>query len=278
MSRPSSPVVGRDTERDLLRGRVGALTDGLGGAVLLTGEAGIGKSRLLGEVADAARAAGLPVLRGRAVPGGGAYRPLAEALAPPLRAGPLPETPRLRPFRTALARLVPGAVDGPVDPPAGPGADPAVVLGEGVLALLAELHGGGGAVLVLDDLHWADADILDLLHYLAGTVDAGPVLLALAARDDEDHRGVAALAAHPDVTVLALHRLDADGVAALAGARPNPPRDLGELLARSEGLPFLVEELLDAGPGAVPPSWAGLVARRLGALPDGARAVVDATP
>ena len=216
------------------------------------------------------------MLRGRAVPGGGAYRPLAEALAPPLRAGPLPETPRLRPFRTALARLVPGAVDGPVDPPAGPGADPAVVLGEGVLALLAELHGGGGAVLVLDDLHWADADTLDLLHYLAGTVDAGPVLLALAARDDEDHRGVAALAAHPDVTVLALHRLDADGVAALAGARPNPPRDLGELLARSEGLPFLVEELLDAGPGAVPPSWAGLVARRLGALPDGARAVVDA--
>ena len=276
MSRPSSPVVGRDTERDLLRGRVGALTDGLGGAVLLTGEAGIGKSRLLGEVADAARAAGLPVLRGRAVPGGGAYRPLAEALAPPLRAGPLPETPRLRPFRTALARLVPGVVDGPVDPPAGPGADPAVVLGEGVLALLAELHGGGGAVLVLVDLHWADADTLDLLHYLAGTVDAGPVLLALAARDDEDHRGVAALAAHPDVTVLALHRLDADGVAALAGARPNPPRDLGELLARSEGLPFLVEELLDAGPGAVPPSWAGLVARRLGALPDGARAVVDA--
>ena len=275
MVRPC-PVVGRDAERDLLRGRVGALTDGVGGAVLLTGEAGIGKSRLLGEVADAARAAGLPVLRGRAVPGGGAYRPLAEALAPPLRAGPLPETPRLRPFRTALARLVPGAVDGPVDPPAGPGADPAVVLGEGVLALLAELHGDGGAVLVLDDLHWSDADTLDLLHYLAGTVDAGPVLLALAARDDEDHRGVAALAAHPDVAVLALDRLDADGVAALAGARANPPRDLGDLLARSEGLPFLVEELLDAGPGAVPPSWAGLVARRLGALPDGARAVVDA--
>ncbi|WP_433039198.1 hypothetical protein [Actinomycetospora sp. CA-053990] len=167
-------------------------------------------------------------------------------------------------------------MDGPVDPPAGPGADPAVVLGEGVLALLTELHGDGGAVLVLDDLHWADADTLDLLHYLAGTVDAGPVLLALAARDDEDHHGVAALAAHPDVTVVALDRLGAEAVAALAGTRASPPRDLGDLLARSEGLPFLVEELLDAGPGAVPPSWAGLVARRLGALPDGARAVVDA--
>ncbi|GAA4730922.1 LuxR family transcriptional regulator [Actinomycetospora chibensis] len=273
---PVGPIIGRDAECDLLRGRVGALTDGVGGAVLLTGEAGIGKSRLLAEVADGARARGLPVLRGRAVPGGGAYRPLAEALAPPLRAGPLPETPRLRPFRTALARLVPGAVDGPVDPPAGPGADPAVVLGEGVLALLAELHGARGAVLVLDDLHWADADTLDLLHYLAGTVDAGPVLLALATRDDEDHRGVAALAAHPDVAVLALDRLGADAVAALASTRARSPGDLRELLARSEGLPFLVEELLGAGPDAVPPSWAGLVARRLGALPDGARAVVDA--
>ena len=159
-------------------------------------------------------------------------------------------------------------------------ADPAVVLGEGMLALLAEIHGDRGCLLVLDDLHWADADTLDLLVYLAGAAGAAPLLLALAARDDEPgsgaDRGVGALAAHPDVTVLALRRLDPDGVAALARTRARPPDDLRDLVARSEGLPFLVEELLDADQGAVPPSWAGLVARRLGTLPDGARAVLDA--
>ncbi|MHC1562664.1 ATP-binding protein [Actinomycetospora sp. C-140] len=273
MPGPRVPLVGREAERAAVREHVAALGDGTGGSLLVTGEAGIGKSRLLAEVADVAAAAGLPVLAGRAVPGGGAYRPVAEALARPLRAGPLPATARLRPFRAALARLVPGAVeDDAPDLPAGPVADPAVVLGEGVLALLAALHGDTGGVLVLDDLHWADADTLALLTYLAGAVAGAPLLLALAARDDEP--GGTALNAHPDVTVLRPRRLDADAVAVLARDADTPR--VGELLRRSEGLPFLVRELLDAESGTVPASWAGLVAHRLDGLPAGARAVVDA--
>jgi DNA-binding CsgD family transcriptional regulator len=273
---PRGPLVDRDAERAVVRARVDALRTGAGGTLLVTGEAGIGKSRLLGEVVDAAAAAGLPALTGRAVAGGGAYRPLAEALARPMRAGPWPDTPRLRPFRAALARLVPGAVaDGS---PSGPVPDPAVVLGEGVLALLAAVHGDRGGVLVLDDLHWADADTLDLLGYLAGAVVGAPVLLALSARDDEGGGAVRALAAHPDVTVLALARLGADAVARLAARRggPHEPAALEELVRRAEGLPFLVEELLAEGSAALPPSWAELVARRLDALPDGARTVLDA--
>ncbi len=274
-------MIGRDPERDTVHRCVDALRHGTGATLLVTGEAGVGKTRLLREVIDTA--AGLPVLTGRAVPGGGAYRPLAEALAPPLRAGAVPASARLRPFRAALARLVAAGVDddGGVAP-AGPVADPAVVLGEGLLALLAELHSDRGAVLVLDDLHWADADTVDLLGYLAGAVARAPLLLALSARDDEtDGADVTALAAHPDVTVLALDRLDAEGVARMAAARGGPHAgSLAELVQRSEGLPFLVEELLGAdpgaGPGAVPPSWANLVARRLGALPGAARAVLDA--
>ncbi|WP_433787858.1 helix-turn-helix transcriptional regulator [Actinomycetospora sp. CA-101289] len=270
-------MVGRDAERAAVRRCVDALREGTGATLLVTGEAGVGKTRLLREVVDAAD--GLPVLTGRAVPGGGAYRPLAEALAPPLRAGGVPTTARLRPFRAALASLVPGATgDHGGVPPAGPVADPAVVLGEGLLALLAELYPDRGVVLVLDDLHWADADTVDLLGYLAGTVAGAPLLLALSARDDEvGGADVVALAAHPDVSVLALDRLGADGVARLAAARGEAySGSLDELVRRSEGLPFLVEELLGAGPDTVPPSWANLVARRLAALPGDARTVLDA--
>ncbi|PVZ11969.1 ATP-binding protein [Actinomycetospora cinnamomea] len=276
MATPRLPLIGREAERAAVRARVDALRAGTGGTLLLTGEAGIGKSRLLGEVADAVAGAGLPVLSGRAVAGGGAYRPITEALAPPLRTGPLPDTPRLRPFRAALARLVPGAAAGNV--PSGPVPDPAVVLGEGVLALLTAVHGDRGVVLVLDDLHWADADTLDLLGYLAGAVVRAPVLLALAARDDEGDGTVGALTAHPDVTVRRLARLDADAVARLAARRDGPrePGVLRELVHRSEGLPFLVEELLAEGPATLPPNWTGLVARRLDALPDVGRAVVEA--
>lgn len=283
MVAPRRPLVGREAERAVVRARVDGLRAGTGGTLLVTGEAGIGKSRLLAEVADVSAGAGLGVLTGRAVAGGGAYRALAEALAPCLRGAPPLDSPRLRPFRAALARLVPGAgVDGPVGSPAGPALDAAVVLGEGVLALLAALH-PEGAVLVLDDLHWADADTHDLLGYLAGAVCRVPVVLALGARDDEGPASpvttadpVVALAAHPDVTVLRPARLHAGQVAALAASDGAGRASVADLVRRSEGLPFLVTELLDAGDGTVPPSWAVLVARRLATLPATARVVVDA--
>ena len=80
-----------------------------------------------------------------------------------------------------------------------------------------------------------------------------------------------------DVRTLPLHRLDADGVAALAAAcrgAPLPAAERDELVARADGLPLLVEELLAVGPTRVPPSMAGLVAGRLAALPPSARQVV----
>src|SRR5204862_484744 len=137
----------------------------------------IGKSRLLGEVTDRATATGLAVLRGRAVPGGGTYRPVTEALARALRT--LPDAPRLD--RAALRRLHPVGDEDVPTVPAVATADPAVVLGEAVLALLVEQHGGHGCVLALEDLHWADRDTLDLLAYLTDAVDGAPVLLVLTA-------------------------------------------------------------------------------------------------
>ena len=145
------------------------------------------------------------------------------------------------------------------------------MLGEGVLALLA----GQPTLLVLEDLHWADPDTIDLVRYLAGALVDAPVLLVATARDDVTRPALARLAA--DVRTLALHRLDAEGVAALAAACRGAPlsaAERDELVARADGLPLLVEELLAVGPTRVPPSMAGLVAGRLAELPPSARQVV----
>jgi len=211
------------------------------GAVLVTGEAGVGKTRLLDELADRLRGAAAIVLRGSAVEGGGPYRPLVRALvgaAPPSLAG----SPSLGPHAAVLARLLPGW---PPLPPvrAADLVDPVVVLGEAVRVLLQVIAGERRAVLMLDDLHWADRDTLDLLAYLCA--GAAPVPLVLAARDDE--RGPAEL-----VTVgrhagrQLLRPLDEAGVAVLAAERagaPVAPETVAYLFAASGGLPLLVAEL-----------------------------------
>lgn len=278
----SPELVGRGAELATAGRLVDALECGTGAALLVTGEAGIGKSRLVAELAARAASSGLSVLTGRAVQGGGTYRAVAEALARPLRTGQLSDSARLRPYRAALSRIAPSWASTDETPGRDGQLDPTVVLGEGVLALLHELHGGAGCVLVLEDLHWADADTLDLVSYLADAVPGAPVLLALTARDDVTAAGLSRLISHPALTTLGLTRLDPAAVGALAtacrGGEPVPEPELRQLVTRSEGLPLLVEELLDTGGQAsqVPPTLAGLVAGRLAALSHTQRPVLDA--
>jgi len=111
-------------------------------SVLVLGEAGIGKSRLLSEAAARARRRGLVTLSGRAVEGGGTYRAVAEALSAALRDDRLVEREEVRPFRAALGRLIPGWAR-PGDAPSA-SVDPAVVVGEGVLRVLRLLDGTAG--------------------------------------------------------------------------------------------------------------------------------------
>src|ERR1700722_2779433 len=86
-------VVGREAELGALRAALSAAADGAGRLVFLTGEAGIGKSRLVREVASDARAQDVGVATGRAVPGGAStpYRPLTEALYQALRNRGVPD-------------------------------------------------------------------------------------------------------------------------------------------------------------------------------------------
>ena len=102
-------LVGRDEELRRLKTALAAMAAGHGGTVLITGEAGIGKSRLVREAVAGAGARGAAVLAGRSVAGGvpTPFRPFAEALASAGRAGRLPHGQELDPFRPALGRLVP---------------------------------------------------------------------------------------------------------------------------------------------------------------------------
>jgi DNA-binding CsgD family transcriptional regulator len=130
----------------------------------------------------------------------------------------------------------------------------------------------------LEDLHWADEDTLAVVEYLAAAVRDRPVLVAVSSRDEP--AATTRLRTLPAMTTVHLRRLGESEVAALAAAcrrgRPLPPEDVRDLHARSDGLPFLVEELL-AEPGReVPPSLAALVAARLDALDEAGRTVLHA--
>ena len=234
-------MVGRG---DLLSGLLGLCQSGSGSTVVLTGVAGSGKSRLLSELGSLAEADGALVLRGHAVAGGGAFRPVAEAL---IRVAPvvLSADERLAPFRWVLARILPTW-------PAGTTGgvhlvDPVVVLGEAVLELLRVIGADRACVLLLDDLHWADQDTLALLEYLVGGVTSLGVTVVAAARDDEvQPPGLSALRHHAAVSTVSLpglSRADVVELARMCAAGDLAPDVEDYLVGSADGLPLWVEEL-----------------------------------
>lgn len=273
-------LVGRRAEFQALESALAGALAGQGGCAVITGEAGIGKSRLIRELARLAGDRQVLVVSGRAVPASASapYRPVTEALLQLLRTRPLPDDPSLAPWLPHLAALLPGAVAGRPPDRLGGGVDSQAVRGEAVLRLLRRL-GRGGLVVALDDLHWADPDTVSLVEYLADNAVGQPVLFAVSLRTEPPspasdlarrQRGRAG------VVHLPLGRLSdrevAEMIAVCApGAGPEEQSRVGRV---SEGVPLFVEELL-ASPG-IPETISETVRGRLAEFPAHERAVLEA--
>jgi predicted ATPase len=291
-------VVGRQAELaqldDLLAGPAVAGR----AVVVVSGEAGIGKSRLAREAAERARAKGMRVLWGRVVQSVAPipYRPFAEAFQAGLDAG---ELEALVPgFDRALLRaLLPGSAPTPAAP-----SSSVLPLLEAIRRLLLAAGARRGLLLVVEDLHWADAETLSAVEYLADNLSGRKVLCLCTTRTDTSGPAEAVveeLVARRACRRIGLSPLTAGDVEEMTrqcmGVGTVPPALLENLRTRAAGVPFLVEEMLSAyvdagGPAerqpewwisrriaeALPTSYRAVVAERLERLPDRAREVARA--
>jgi DNA-binding CsgD family transcriptional regulator/tetratricopeptide (TPR) repeat protein len=298
----SPTMVGRDRELDRA---VDSLVTAGGGApshLLITGEAGVGKSRLAAELASAAEGRGMRVLRGACAnvgEGGLPYGPLVEALRG--LAHDLPPAERaalVGPDGAELARLVPALAPehaaGQTAPPTttGIGAQPEWAqsrLLEAILGIVHRLSEQSPLVFIVEDLHWADPATRDAIAYLVRSLRHEPVALAMTIRSDELHRRhpmrpwLAELERTGRTERIDLERLDEAHTAVLAGAilaTTPDPAVVRRIHQRSDGNPFFIEELLAAeqgtGHAGLPPTLREILSARLGALPDSARPVLAA--
>ena len=236
----------RDAELRRLRETLRGAGQGRGSVVLVSGEAGIGKTSLVR--AFAREAAG----RARVLAGA------CDDLVTPRTLGPFRDM--AREAAPALARAME------------PGAARDAVFG----AVHQELA-GGPVVLLVEDVHWADDATLDVLRYLAWRIPELPAVLVLTYREDElggQHplRRVLAALPHGEVRRLHLRPLSAGAVAELAGGHG---ADAAAVLAATAGNPFFVTEVL-ANPGVeVPATVRDAVLARLEGLSDPARQALE---
>ncbi|MCI0347780.1 MAG: AAA family ATPase, partial [Chloroflexi bacterium] len=292
--RSSHAFVGRTGELARLEAALETASAGRGRLVIVAGEAGVGKTRLLDEFEVRAVARGARVLEGACLDlGAGAlpYGPFVEVLRELVRSTEAARLPALLgPARTEITRLVPELATRIADlPPAGE-FDPSAQsrLFELVLGILERLAAQAPLVLIVEDLQWADRATLDLLVFLAHGLDDAAALIVVTVRTDDlgSHAGVLAALAELErddnvdrIDLAAFGRDElVEQLASLTGSAP-PPDVVDRVLERSDGNPFFVEELVAAGAhrGAdLPPRLRDVLAARLGSLPAPSARVIRA--
>jgi DNA-binding CsgD family transcriptional regulator len=261
---PASPeplLIGRQRELAALWHHFEVAVAGRTGVVLVAGEPGIGKTRLLDAVSARAARAGAVVLCGGASDAEGMppYLPFLEAFGQHIRAvRPDELREQTGPLASILATILPeltlrlGAL--PASYPLPP--DQARLrLYEAVDTFLAAIAAAQPLLLILDDLQWADPASLDVLCYVARHQPAARLLILGAYRDGEVEqnpalgRAIAELNRLRVLSTLSVGPLAADDVATLAASYLGAPLDPAAgrpLFTHSEGNPFFAEELLRA--------------------------------
>ncbi|HEX2273901.1 MAG TPA: AAA family ATPase [Acidimicrobiales bacterium] len=269
------PLVGRRTERAVLHALLERAGNGSGGIVVLEGEAGIGKTRLVAEVADEAGRRGLRVLVGAVdeIEGERPFGPFVDAL------GLHPDAPDAE--RAALGRLIVGESG---DAPSPSADDVGFRIVESLVGLLERLAAPAPVVVVLEDLHWAGPSTVRALRAVGRrALTALPVAVVVTVRpfprnidlqvviDDLVSRGAGRLVLEP------LSEEDACALAVAVGGRPS--RALSRQVAATGGNPLLVIELVTSTPAEheapgvagdgepIPPGLSTTVLRRVRCLP-----------
>jgi DNA-binding CsgD family transcriptional regulator/tetratricopeptide (TPR) repeat protein len=253
----SASFVGREDELSRLHGALRSAAAGTPGILLVGGEAGVGKTRLLQEFARRARDEA-EVLLGSCVnvSGGGLpYGPIVDALRALTRTlGPVAQQEQLSIVLGDLTNLASATEQPPAQSRAElVGEYARARLFELVLRFLDRLGEQAPVVMVLEDLQWADRSTLDLLVFLARVVRQERLLLVATYRSDELptshplHAVVAELDRNRRVEHLQLPRFDREEVAALLRGilgGPPPPETIDQIFVQSEGNAFFAEELI----------------------------------
>src|SRR6201996_4332175 len=281
-------LVGRDAELARLRGLLQDAAAGHAVTGLVSGDAGIGKSRLVAEAVRLAERDGFTVLSGQCAEIGDSvpYLPFADAFRTAA-----PEIEKAIKARPVLARLLPDG-DGQAREADGAGLARQQMFGA-VLSLLSELSAASPVLLVIEDLHWADATTRHLVTFLARMLHRERVAIIGTYRTDDLHRRhplrgvIAELLRLPMVGLVELGPLSAAALAELLSNVPNSPLPLSaatltSLVERAEGNAYYAEELLtascadDTTGGTLPTGLAELLLSRVERVSGAAQQVLRA--
>lgn len=246
-SRP--PMVGRDRELAATRRTLDATARGAGGALLILGDAGMGKTRVVDVVLEDSRARGWHTLRGaaREEEGRAPYGPIIEAIDPLVAARPDLLESLNESSRRVVALLCSSA-------PPGDGGSPREVERHQVFAAVSQLvhaaAGEGGVLVALEDLHAADVATLLLAHYLSRAARQAPVLIVLTARHGEAGPELARVRASlteqragVEIVLRPLSTSAITSIAERAAGRQLGAGTLGAIATAAAGNPFFAEEI-----------------------------------
>src|SRR5918999_1101836 len=280
----SARFVGRAGELAELEAALRDAVDRRSTLVLVAGESGVGKSRLVDELIHRARSLDTLVLAGDSVELGEdelPYAPLLGALRPLLRDGHPAIDALPDPLRAALGAVLPGFGGRAV----GAESSQASVF-EALLALFEGLAEERPLLLVIEDLHWADSSTRHFLSFLSRTLCAARIMIVGTYRSDDLHRRhplrplLAELTRDPATRMVDLPPLTREELAeqleGILAATPEPAM-LERIWQRSEGNPLFTEEILAAGldgRGRLPPTLSDALMLRVERLSPTAQEVL----